>query len=88
MPGLVGEAEDGESGEVGGGGEELEVGGDFVTAAHSGAAAAVASAHEMADFAFDFRSSGPVVGFPGRVGLVASGGGQSGFVAADRDDPP
>jgi hypothetical protein len=84
---LVGDAEDGESGEVDGGGEELEVGGDFDGAAHPGAASAVASAHEVADFAFDFRSGGPVVGFPYRVGLDGSGGGQSGFVASDRDDP-
>lgn len=51
--GLVGQPEGGEAGEVDGGGEEAEVGADFVAAAHPGAASAVASAHEVADFAFD-----------------------------------
>ena len=62
--GGVGEAEAGESGEVGGGGEEGEVGGDAEPATRAGAAAAVAAAHQVGEFAFDFGSDGPVVGFP------------------------
>lgn len=79
----VGEAEGGESGEVDGGGEEGEVGGDAVPAAYAGASAAVAAAHEVGDFAFDFGSGGPVVGLPG--GILLAGGGEVGFVVADGD---
>lgn len=47
------QAEAGETREVGSGGEEAEVGVDFGLASHSGAAAAVTVAHEVAELAFD-----------------------------------
>ena len=62
-------AEHGEAGEVGGGGEEVEVGVDFGSAANPCSASAVAAAHEVAEFAFDLGSGGAVVGAPGGVGL-------------------
>src|SRR3954470_832943 len=81
----VGEAECGESGEVDRGGEEVEVGGDAEPAAHAGASAAVAAAHEVGDFTFDFGSGGAVVGLPGGIGLAGAGRGEVCFVVADGD---
>src|SRR5262249_45045230 len=81
----VGDAEGGEAGKVGRGGEEVEVSGDTGLAAHAGAAAAVAAAHQVGDLAFDFRSGGAVVGSPGRIGLPGTGSRQMRFPAADGD---
>ena len=58
------QAEDGEACEVGGGGEEVEVGVDSGSASGAGSSAAVAAAHHVAEFAFDFGSGGPVVVSP------------------------
>ena len=78
-------AENGESGEVGGGCEEVEVGVDFGLASDAGAASAVSSAHEVPEFAFDLGSGGAVVVSPERVGLSCSGSGEHGLVHVDRD---
>ena len=59
------QAEGGEAGEVGGGDEQVEVGAHLRRAAHSGASCAVAATHEVTEFAFDFRSRRPVVGYEG-----------------------
>ena len=55
--------------------------------AHAGAASAVPAAHQMSNFAFDFRAGGPVVGLPDGVTLTRPGRGQVGFPAADGDVP-
>jgi hypothetical protein len=60
---------------------------DAVAAAHAGAAAAVASAHEVGEFAFDFGAGGAVVGLPDRILLPGSGVGEVGFPVADGDLP-
>ena len=67
------------------GGEEVEVGVDFASAAHPGTASAVAAAHQVADLAFDFGAGGAVVVGPVGVVLVAAGGGEVLFVTADGD---
>ncbi len=69
-------AEDGESCEVGGCGEEIEVGIDFGASADAGATAAVAVAHQMAEIAFDFRAGGAVVIAPRRVSLSLTVAGE------------
>jgi hypothetical protein len=48
------QADAGESGQVGSGGQKAEVGGDALQSASAGAAAA----HEVDDFAFDFVTGG------------------------------
>jgi hypothetical protein len=78
-------AEHGESCEVGGCCEEVEVGIDLGAAAHSGASSAVAVAHEVAEFAFDFRAGGAVVVAPVRVLLSLTVPGERGFVDTDPD---
>jgi hypothetical protein len=45
---------------------------DAVLAAHAGAAAAVAAAREVGEFAFDFRAGGAVVGLPDGRAAVRS----------------
>jgi hypothetical protein len=65
--------EAGESGDVHGGGEQVEVGADSGSAAHPGPARAVAAPHQVRDLPFDLGSGGPVVGLPRRVGLPGSG---------------
>ena len=77
--------EHGQAGEVGGGGEQAEVCVDFGPAADSCVAAAMAAAHEVAEFAFDFGSGGLVVGLPVWVGLALPGAGQDVFVGVDVD---
>ena len=81
------ESEDTETREVGCGGEKVEIGVDFGSAPDPGTAAAMSSAHEMTDFAFDFGSGRPVVGSPVGVVLEPSGVGEAMFVASDTDTP-
>ena len=81
------DAEHGEACEVGGCCEEVEVGVDLGGAAHSGSASAVAVAHHVAEFAFDFGSRGAVVVAPGRVLLALAVSGERGFVDTDADGP-
>jgi hypothetical protein len=59
----VRESQPRESGEVDGGGEEAEVGGDAQGAAHAGAASAMAAPDEMGELAFDLGTGGLVVAF-------------------------
>lgn len=80
-----GQSERGEAGEVGCGGEEVEVGVDFWFASDSGFASAVSAAHEVTDLSFDFGPCGPVVVAPVLVGLSFAGSGQDGFVDPDAD---
>jgi hypothetical protein len=80
--------EHGQAGEVGGGGEQVEVGVDFDPAAYSCSASAVAAAHEVAEFAFDFGPGGSVVALPAWIGLTGPGAGQDIFVGADADGAP
>ena len=65
------QSEHGGSGQVGGGGEEVEVGIDFGGAAHSCSSAAVTAAHQVSEFAFDFGAA-VVTGFE----VLANDGGQ------------
>ena len=76
-------AEDRESRQVGGCCEEIEVGIDLGGAAHSGASSTVAVAHEVSEFAFDFRAGGAVVVTPGRILLSLPVVGEDGFVDTD-----
>ena len=57
----------------------------LVGAADSGAAPAVAAAHQVTDLAFHLGPGGPVVGDPGGIGLGGAGTGQLSLVGADRD---
>ena len=82
------QAEDGEACEVGGGGEEVEVGVDFRGSSDAGLSSAVAAAHHVAEFAFDFGAGGPVVVLPWLVLLAFAGRGESGLVDADTDGAP
>ena len=77
------QSERAEAGDVGGCGEEVEVGVDFGLAAHAGVAPAVFSAHEVRQFAFDFGARGAVVVAPALGLLALSGRGEHGFVSAD-----
>ncbi len=84
LPALAGssaQSERTEAGQVDRGGEQGEVGGDLGGAAHSGAAPAVAAAHQVTDLAFHFRAGRPVVGDPGGIGLGGAGAGQFGLIA-------
>ena len=81
------ESEDAETRQVGCGGEEVEVGVDFGSATDPGTAAAVSSAHEMSELAFDFGAGRPVVGFPVGIALEESGVGEPMFVTPDTDTP-
>src|SRR5574341_2498368 len=76
-----------EPGKVDRGSQQAEVRGHLGPAPHPGAAAAVAAAHQMAEFAFDLGAGGRVVGAPGRIGLAGAGGGQQGLVRTDGDGP-
>jgi hypothetical protein len=60
----VSKPESGQAGEVDGGGEEGEVGGDSPGAAHADAASGVAVADKVGEFSFGLGSGGPVVGLP------------------------
>ena len=82
---MSGESEHGEAGEVDGGGEQSEVGCDLGFAAHAGAAAAVAAAHQVGDLALDLRAGGLVVGLPGRIGLALASAGELLLVGTDLD---
>jgi hypothetical protein len=65
-------AEDSEAGEVVCGGERVEVGVDFASAAHPGPPATVLAAHQVTEFAFHLGSGRPVVHDPlGVFGLPA-----------------
>jgi hypothetical protein len=57
----------------------------LVVAAYAGAAAAVFSAHQVADLAFDLGTGLCVIGAPGRVGLPGAGGGELPLVLAEMD---
>jgi hypothetical protein len=59
-----------------------------ITAAEACVAVAVAAAHEVGEFAFDFGSGGLVVGLPVGVGLALPGAGQDVFVGVDVDGAP
>ncbi len=79
------QAEDGEAGEVGGGGEEVEVGVDFGSSSDAGLSSSVSSSHEMREFAFDFGSVGAVVGLPVGISLSHTRAGECRFVHGDVD---
>ena len=84
---LAGQSEHGQSGEVDGCGEELEVGSDFGLAAHAGASAAVFAAREVTDFALDGGASGLVVGGPvGSTWLLHAWSSRARAVAAFLSD--
>ena len=82
------QAEHGEAGQVDGGGEEVEVGVDFGSAADTGSASAVAATHQVAELAFDLGSGGPVVGLPVGIALAGAGLGERSFVPIDADRAP
>ena len=79
------ESEHGETRQVVGGGEEVEVGVDFGLASDSGSPAAVAASHQVGDLAFDFGSGGPVVGSPVGIVLLLSSSGETLLVTPDTD---
>jgi len=72
----VGDGEHAQAGEVDGGGEQGEVGGDLGAAADPGTATAVAAAHQVPDFAFHLGPGAPVVGNPARITLPGAGRGK------------
>ena len=79
------DAEHGETREVGGSGEEVEVGVDFVSAADAGSSPAVAASHEMREFPFDFGPVGAVVGLPVGIGLTFACPVEGSFIDPDPD---
>ena len=81
--GGMSQSEYSETRQIVGGGEEVEVGVDFGLASYPGSPPAVAAAHQVADFAFDFGSGGPVVGFPAGILLLTPSSGETVFVTAD-----
>jgi hypothetical protein len=79
------ESEDGEAGDVGCGGEEVEVGVDLASAAESGSSSAVLASHQMAELALDFGAGGPVVVGPVESLLLTAGIGEALLVATNAD---
>src|SRR3954469_12996350 len=82
------EAERAETGDVGGSGEEVEVGIHFQSAAYACSAPPVPTAHQVGELAFDFGAHRPIVGFPGRAGLLLAGLSEGRLVAPDVDRAP
>src|SRR4051812_12242348 len=76
------EAEHAETGDVGGSGEEVEVGVDFQSPAYACAAPPVATAHQVGELAFDFGAHRPIVGFP--ADWLVAGGPQRGPLRSGR----
>ena len=83
--GATSKAEGCQAGQVVGGGEQVEVGGDFGPSSHSCSSPAVASSHQVSELAFDLGSGGPVVGDPLGVLRLGAGFGQDRLMAADVD---
>jgi hypothetical protein len=79
------QSEYGEPCEVDGGGEKVEIGVDFGSAADAGSASAVSSPHHVAELAFDLWAGGPVIGLPVGVGLTGAGPGERSRVGRDAD---
>ena len=67
----------GEAGQVGGRGEQVEIGVYFRPTTYTSAPPAVTAAHEVAKFAFDLWAGGPVISSPSRVFLTVPGAGQN-----------
>lgn len=82
------QVEDGHACEVHRSRQQPEFGVDAGGAADSGAASAVAAAHEVTELALDFGSGAAVVGDPGGVGLPGAGIGEGLLVGADADRAP
>jgi hypothetical protein len=82
------DAEDGEAGEVVGGGEQVEVGVDFCASSDSCSSAAVAASHQVSEFAFDLGAGLTVVVSPLGIVRMSAAFSQESFVAADLDGPP
>src|SRR5665811_299403 len=57
----------------------------FGSAPDAGTAAAVAAAHQVTKFGFDFGSGGAVVGFPAGILLLTTGIGETVPITADTD---
>ena len=70
------------------GGEQAEVGSDFVLSSHPCSSAAVAASHQVSEFAFDLGPGLSIVVTPFRVLGFGAGFCQEGFVAAHLDGPP
>jgi hypothetical protein len=89
LPAAAGGAqpEGGQAGQVDRGGQQLEVLSHTHQPTDSSAAAAVAAAQQVGEFAFDLGSGGAVVGQPGGAALAGAGGGQGGLLGMDGDDP-
>jgi len=79
------QSEHGETRQVVCSGEEVEVGVDFGSAPHAGFPSAVATTHQVGDFAFDFGTGGPVVGSPFGILLETTGISETVFVTPDTD---
>ena len=63
----------GEAGQVGGRGEQVEIGVYFRPTTYTGSPPAVTAAHEVAKFAFDLWAGGPVISSPSRVFFTVPG---------------
>ena len=85
--GAASDTEDGEAGEVVGGGEQVEVGVYLSASSYPCSPAAVAASHQMSQPTFDLGSGLAVIIQPGRVLGVSARLGQARFVAADLDGP-
>ena len=66
-------------------GEQVEVGGYFGEAAHSGSPSSVSSSREVGGFSFDTGPGGLVVVLPAAGFLAFAAFGENGFVFADSD---
>src|SRR3979490_2219313 len=82
------ETEHGETGQVLGGGEQVEVGVDFSFAADARSSSAVLASHHVAELAFDFGPGAPIVGGPFGVLLLLAGVGEALFVGTDSYGAP
>jgi hypothetical protein len=81
------ESEHAETRQVGGGGEEVEIGVDFGSPSDAGSSAAVSSAHQVTEFPFDFGSGRPIIRDPVGVVLLTPSIDETVFVTPDTDTP-
>ena len=78
-------AEYGQTGQVRGGGQQVEIGADFDGAADPSSAATVSAAHEVGELSLHLGARGAVVVLPLGVVLASAGPGERFFVGTDAD---
>lgn len=85
--GAAADTEDGEAGQVGRCGEQVEVRVKFGSSSDSCSSAAVAASHQLSQSAFHLWASASVVVTPIGVAGSGAGSGQESYVAAECDGP-